>query len=130
TTGVAVVPNGTVIPGLGHFLIARNPDAANGPTLTYSLNSYPGYGQAPVAQPATTLRGADSDTGYSIDNADNGGFAIFKTANTANFSASTVMDAAGFSSLPPGSLFKEGAGIPAITAATPAGQFAFYRDLT
>jgi hypothetical protein len=100
TTGIAVVPNGTVIPALGHLLIARNQDSANGPTVTYSLNGYP----------ASHARGAESDVGYAIDTADTSGIAIFKTANTANFSAATVMDAAGPATLPGGSLFKEGAG--------------------
>jgi hypothetical protein len=127
-TGVAVIPNGTVIPARGHYLITRNPDSANAVTVTYSLNGYPGAA-VPVAQPGTVLRGADGDNGYAIDNPDNGGFAIFKTANTANFSAATRMDSVGFSTIAAG-LFKEGNGIPAIAATTPAGQFAFYRDLT
>jgi hypothetical protein len=116
---VAVVPNGTVIPAHGHFLIADNPDAANGPTVVYSLNSYP----------SIQARGADSDTGWSLDLADNGGLAIFKTANSANFSATTVMDSAGFGGIASG-LFKEGSGIPAISTTTPTGQMTFYRDLT
>ena len=121
TTPVAVIPNGTVIPARGHFLFARNPDGTSGqgPTTTYSLNGYA----------ANPVRGAESDTGYHFDIADNVGLAIFKTATVANFSASTVMDAVGFSSLPAGSLFKEGNGIPAISATTPAGQMTFYRDL-
>jgi hypothetical protein len=108
-TGVAVIPNGTVIPAKGHFLIARNQDTANGPTLVYSLNTYPG-----ATNPSTLVRGSDSDVGYAIDNADNGGFAIFKTSTVANFSAATRMDSVGFSGVPVG-LFKEGAGIPAMT---------------
>jgi hypothetical protein len=40
------------------------------------------------------------------------------------------MDAAGFTSLPAGSLFREGNGIPAITATSPSGQISFQRDLT
>ncbi|MFL6373512.1 MAG: lamin tail domain-containing protein, partial [Pyrinomonadaceae bacterium] len=74
-----VIPNGTVIPPNGHFLITRGPDNANGPTATYSLNTYPGRGQQPISgtTEAVTQRGADSDTSYDLDNADNGGFAIF-----------------------------------------------------
>jgi hypothetical protein len=120
-TGVAVIPNGTVIPPGGHFLIADNPDNTAGGTsaLTYSLNGYPS------AQP----RNADSDTGWSLDLADNGGVAIFKTANTANFNATTRMDSVGFSSIAAG-LFKEGNGIPAISATTPTGQMTFFRNLS
>jgi hypothetical protein len=114
----AIVPNGTVIPAHGHFLVADNPDAAATPTTVYSLNS----------AAATQARGADSDTGWSLDLADNGGVAIFNTAITANFSNSTRLDSAGFSSIAAG-LFKEGNGIPAVTAATPTGQMTFYRNL-
>ncbi|MEP6919595.1 MAG: lamin tail domain-containing protein [bacterium] len=123
-TGVSVIPNGTVIPSGGHFLVARNQDPANGPALVYSLNGY-----AAATNPASVVRGADSDVGYAIDNADNGGFAIFKTSTVANFSALNRMDSAGFAGVPVG-LFKEGTGIPAITASTPTGQLTFYRDLT
>ena len=115
----AVVPNGTVIAPRGHFLVADNPDAATGPTLVYSLNS----------AASTQARSADSDTGWSLDLADNGGIALFNTATTANFSASTRLDSVGFSTIAAG-LFKEGNGIPAITAATPTGQMTFYRDLS
>jgi hypothetical protein len=121
TTGVSVIPNGTVIPAKGHFLFARNPDGTSGlgPTVTYSLNSYSG----------NPVRTADSDTGYHLDIADNVGIAIFKTSTVANFSAGTRMDSVGFSTMPAG-LFKEGNGIPAISTTTPMGQYTFYRDLS
>ena len=115
----AVVPNGTVIPAHGHFLVADNPDGANGPTVVYGLS-----GAA-----CTEARGADSDTGWSLDLADNGGIALFNTSTTANFAAGTRLDSAGFSSIAAG-LFKEGNGIPAITTSTPTGQMTFYRDLS
>ena len=121
----AVIPNGTVIPARGHFLVTDNPDGATGPTLVYSLNNYPSVQPTVVTH---SVRGADSDTGWSIDLADNSGIAIFKTATTANMNAATRMDSAGFSSTAVG-LFKEGNGIPALTAATPTGQIAFYRNL-
>jgi hypothetical protein len=120
-TGVAVIPNGTVIPAHGSFLITDNPDNTAGGTsaLTYSLN----------ATPSIAVRNADSDTGWAFDLADNGGVALFNTANTANFAAGTRLDSAGFAPIAAG-LFKEGAGIPAITAATPTGQMTFHRILT
>jgi hypothetical protein len=124
-TGVAVIPNGTVIPSHGHFLMTNNPDgtAPNPPgtaaTVVYSLNGAPNI----------AVRGADSDTGWAFDLADNGGVALFKTATTANFAAGTRLDSVGFSSIAAG-LFKEGAGIPAITATTPTGQMTFHRLLT
>jgi hypothetical protein len=110
-TAVAVIPNGTVIPAKGHLLIARDQDPAAGPTLVYSLNTYPGS-----TNPSTLVRGSDSDVGYAIDNADNGGFALFKTSTVANFSVATRMDSVGFASTPAG-LFKEGTGIPDIAVA-------------
>ena len=120
-SGVAVIPNGTVIPARGHFLVASNPDSANGPTVTYSLNTYPG-----ATNPSTSVRGADSDTGWSLDLADNGGLAIFKTSTVANFAVANRMDSVGFVSTPVG-LFKEGAGIPDVS---PAGlQHTFFRNL-
>jgi hypothetical protein len=120
-TGVAVIPNGTVIPPHGSFLITDNPDNTAGGTsaLTYSLN----------ATPSIAVRNADSDTGWAFDLADNGGVAMFNTANTANFAAGTRLDSAGFAPIAAG-LFKEGAGIPAITATTPTGQMTFHRILT
>lgn len=137
-----VIPNGTVIPAFGHYLAARNQTGAGGvgidlgcggnvaclSTNVYSLNTYPGAGPAPASPPATTLRGADSDNGFGVDNADNGGIAIFKTATQANMTGATRMDSAGFANIAAG-LFKEGNGIPTISTTTPAGQYTFYRDL-
>jgi hypothetical protein len=119
TSIVAVIPNGTVIKPRGHFLMANNPDNTAGGTsaLTYSLNSYPGI----------AARTADSDVGWSLDLADNGGLALFKTNVQANMTAGTLMDSVGFATIAAG-LFKEGAGIPAVTAATPTGQMTFYRN--
>ncbi|HJQ39076.1 MAG TPA: hypothetical protein VKB93_18210, partial [Thermoanaerobaculia bacterium] len=116
-TGLCVIPNGTVIPARGHFLVTGNPNVAATPT--YSLTNHPGV----------AARTADGDTGYVLDLADNGGFAIFKTSIVANFNAGTRMDSVGFAGIAAG-LFKEGAGIPNITAAAPAGQIAFHRVMT
>jgi hypothetical protein len=129
-TGVAVIPNGTVIPGKGHFLIARDPDGGGtGSTATYSLGGVVNNVTV-VAQPypSSAVRGANSDVGYGFDNADNGGFAIFKSAVSTGWTVGNRMDSVGFSSIAAG-LFKEGNGIPTISTATPLGQYAFYRDL-
>ncbi len=120
TSVFAVIPNGTVIQPFGHFLVANNPDGATAPTLVYSLNNYP-------SQP--TVRGADSDVGYSLDLADNGGIALFRTATTANFNTTTRIDSVGFVAAAAG-LFKEGAGLPDLLAVTPAGQPSFVRRAT
>ena len=105
TIALAVVPWGTVIPARGHFLIADNPDAADDPTTVYSLNGYAGK-----SDPASLIRGADSDTGFSVDIPDGNGLAMFKSSTTSNFTGSFESDAAGPSSLPAGSIFKKGMG--------------------
>lgn len=125
TTGVIVIPNGTIIPARGHLLITDNSESNAVPiTTTYSLTGYAGK-----TNPATLVRGADGDIGWSFDIADNVGIALFNTATVANFSAGTRLDAVGFAALPAGSLFKEGNGIPSVAATTPTGQIAFHRSL-
>jgi hypothetical protein len=101
---LAVIPVGTVIPARGHYLVARNPDATNLPGTTYSLTNHPN----------SPARATDSDGSYHLNIADNQGVAVFRTANRANFSLATRVDAAGFNALPVDSLYKEGAGIPAL----------------
>ena len=133
TSVFAVIPNGTVVAPRGHLLVASNPNAnvgfevgcgpttACGPTLVYSLNGYPGV---------PTVRGADSDIGYSVDLADNGGIALFKSSNTTTgFVAANRLDSVGFATVAAG-LFQEGAGIPNVSAATPTSQISFVRDLS
>lgn len=116
TITLAVIPVGTVIPPKGHFLIANNPDGATGPLLVYSLNGAPSV-TAPGLPPGF-VRGADSDTGYSVaDVSDVSGIALFNTALTASFSNLTVLDAAGPATLPGGSIFREGAGYAALPTA-------------
>ena len=122
STALAVVPYGAVIPARGHFLIADNPDAANGPTLVYSLNNY-----AAKTDPASLVRGADSDTGYSVDIPDTNGIALFKSAVVANFTSGNAVDAAGPATLPPTSIFKEGTGYGALPSANI--QYTMFRDL-
>jgi len=101
---LAVIPVGTVIPGRAHYLVARNPDATNVPGTTYSLTNHPN----------TAARATDSDGSYHLNIADNQGVAVFRTANRANFNLATRVDAVGFNSLPIGSLYFEGTGIPAV----------------
>jgi hypothetical protein len=118
TSVFGVIPNGTVIPARGHLLFTNNPDGTpTQQTAVYSLS----------LAPSTQVRNADGDSGWALDLADNGGLGVFKTANSANFNASTRMDSAGFATIAAG-LFREGVGIPAVTAATPAGQMTFHRN--
>jgi hypothetical protein len=101
------VPNGTVIPARGHFLCADSDG--------YSLGGYP-------AGAGTT---ATPDATYTDNIPNNSGIALFNTANTANYSATTRLDAAG----PAGeanALYKEGAGYPPLTQYLI--DYSFYRD--
>jgi len=116
-TGVATIPVGTVIPAKGHFLITDNQVTGAGPTATYSLSTYPN----------TSFRDSGGDSGYALDLADNGGLALFKTTLPANFVAGNRLDSVGFSGIAAG-LFKEGTGLPPITAATPTGQMSYVRQ--
>lgn len=120
TTGLTVVPQGVVIPPRGHYLIANSPiDNAGGETTNYGLNAHPG----------AAGRTATADTGYSVDIPDNTGVALFKSSLAAAFLPANQADAVGFD----GALnttFREGTGIPAITAGAVTGQISFYRDLS
>ena len=98
---IFVIPNGTVIPARGHFL------GVNGDFLYgYSLASY-----------------ATGDATYTMNIPDNSDFALFTTANAANFTADHVLDTVGFTgALAP---FFEGTPLPAID--TSDGQYSFVR---
>jgi hypothetical protein len=108
---VATIPNGTVIPARGHYLIA-NSTAVTG----YSLSNYGGAGNA------------TPDATYTADLADNTGVALFNTANVANLSVNTRMDAVNFSTQNGSlsALFTEGNRLTPIAG---DGQYAFVRKL-
>ena len=114
TMTLFVIPNGTIIPARGHYLGTNN--SVNG----YSLGLYPA-GNGTTATPDVT---------YPLGVDDNAGIALFNTANSANFSSSTRLDAIGFSG-PTGAiadLYREGAGYPPI--GTLNGQYALLRRTT
>jgi hypothetical protein len=103
---VYLIPNGTVIPARGHFLLTNA--TANG-----------GYSLAPAG-----------DALYAHDLADSGGLALFGTTDTANFNAATRIDAVGFNQANGSNLFREGAGLASAPTATGADeQFSFVRKL-
>lgn len=68
----AVIPNGTVIPARGHYLLANS--------SAYSL--------------ATQVA---PDLGFVADIPDDGGIALFRTTNVANFTLANRLDAVSFS---------------------------------
>ena len=106
-----VIANGTIIPARGHFLGVNS--------VGYSLSSYPSGNDG--AEPTF----ADGDATYTTDIPDNAGIAIFRTADTANFSTSTRLDAVG-STAEANMLYKEGTGYPALTPFSI--DYAFVRD--
>lgn len=106
-----VIPNGTIIPARGHFLGVNS--------IGYSLSSYPSGNDG--VEPTF----ADGDATYTTDIPDNAGIAIFRTADTANFSTSTRLDAVG-STAEANTLYKEGTGYPALTPFSI--DYSFVRD--
>jgi uncharacterized repeat protein (TIGR01451 family) len=104
------LPNGTVIPARGHFLGVNS--------AGYSLSSYPAGNSANAAT-------ATGDATYTIDIPDNAGIAVFRTADTKNFSTATRLDAVGSTS-EENTLYKEGNGYSAISP-VPV-EYSFVRD--
>lgn len=102
------IPNGTVIPGGGHYLGVNSGG--------YSLATYP-------AGNGTTATG---DAIYTTDIPDNAGIALFNTANPASFNALNRLDAVG-SATEPNGLYKEGSGYPALPITNFEGSF--FRNL-
>jgi hypothetical protein len=102
------VPDGTVIPAGGHYLCVNS--------VGYSLASYP-------AGNGTTATG---DATYTTDIPDNAGIALFNN-NTGggSYSLANRLDAVGSTS-EANTLYKEGAGYPALTPFSI--DYAFYRD--
>ncbi len=101
------IPAGTVIPARGHFLCA-NSDG-------YSLGGHP----------AGTGTTATPDATYTANILNNSGIALFNTANTANYSTATRLDAVG-PAAEANALYKEGTGYPALTQFLI--NYSFYRD--
>ncbi len=103
-----VVPNGTVIPARGHYLGVNSGG--------YSLGGYAG--------------GHINATGnavFAADIPDNAGLALFRTANSTNFTLANRLDAVG-ADVEGNPLYKEGAGYPALTPASANNNHAWHRD--
>lgn len=100
--GVArcVIPNGTVIPNRGRYLCTNS--------VAYSLSGY-----------------ATGNATYTADIPDNAGIALFNTSVAANFTLANRLDAAGSTS-EANTLYKEGAGYPALTPFSI--NYSFVRD--
>jgi Bacterial pre-peptidase C-terminal domain len=94
------IPNGTVIPGRGHFLCTNS--------VAYSLGAY-----------------ATGDATYTTNIPDNAGVALFNNNVPANFILANRLDAVGSTS-EANTLYKEGTGYPALTPFSI--DYAFVRD--
>lgn len=106
-----VVPNGTIVPQRGHYLIANN--SLGG----YSLSDYGGTGAAAP------------DATYSGDISSDAGLALFQTANPANFTTANRLDAVGFNGLA-NPLYLEGSGLNPVGGVAGFSQYSFTRLLT
>ncbi len=102
------VPNGTVIPAHGHYLCVNS--------VAYSIGAYP-------AGNGTTATG---DATYVTDIPDNAGIALFSSNTPAEFLLANRLDAVGSTS-EANTLYKEGAGYPALTPFSI--DYAFTRDI-
>ncbi|MFL6285731.1 MAG: beta strand repeat-containing protein, partial [Pyrinomonadaceae bacterium] len=94
---IATIPNGTVIPARGHYLLVGS---------TYSLANYGGAGAAAGNQTLTS----DIEDDHNV--------AVFSTANVANISSANRLDAAGFNSNSGAvcDLMREGTGLAPVGA--------------
>ena len=97
-----IIPVGTVIPARAHYLGVNE--------LGYSLGSAAG-GDFVIRADDTTC------FGYQLDIPDNAGIALFRTSSAANFTPASQLDAAG-STGEANTLYREGAGYPALAPAT------------
>lgn len=108
---LGTIPNGTVIPAHGHYLLVGT---------NYSLADYGGTGAAA------------GDLTLLADLSSNGNVAIFSTSDASNLSTVTRLDAVGFGANTGGALcnlLREGTTAPAATSNLPSlGQHSFVRD--
>src|SRR5205085_9591379 len=107
------IPNGTVIPGRGHFLCANN-TASTG----YSLGTYP------AGNDGVNPTNATPDATYTTDIPDNAGIALFNSTTT--FTLANRLDAVGSTS-EANTTYKEGTGYPALSPSSI--NYSFYRDM-
>src|SRR5205085_104664 len=102
-----IVPNGTLIPARSRYLTAYT----NSPSTSYNLTPYAG-----------------ADTGSQNDFPDGRGIALFKTANSTNFTLANRLDAVGFAS-ETNTLFVNGTPLLPSGGVTTGLQHVFMRKL-
>ncbi|HEY9502810.1 MAG TPA: Calx-beta domain-containing protein, partial [Pyrinomonadaceae bacterium] len=104
---IGTIPNGTVIPARGHYLLTGS---------QYSLSNYGGTGAAT----------GDSTLSFDIESDANVG--LFSTTNVANLSSLNSLDGVGFGTNTGGfcDLLREGTTLPALAGSTL--EYSFQRD--
>lgn len=105
-----VIPNGTIIPLRGHYLITNNSPGG------YSLSDYGGSSAA------------IGDGSYTVEIPSDLGIALFRTANQANYTLANRLDAVGFSGIADAN-FREGSGLSPATGIGTNAQFSFVRTM-
>ncbi|HEX5836162.1 MAG TPA: hypothetical protein VFY34_20020, partial [Pyrinomonadaceae bacterium] len=104
---IGVIPNGTVIPGRGHYLFVGS---------TYSLGNYGGTGAA------------NGDQVLSEDIENDRNVALFTTTSLVNLSTQTRLDAVGFGTNTGGAcdLLREGTTLTPLSGSTL--EYSYFRD--
>ncbi len=133
-TVASVIPNGTVIPARGHFLLANEPGGVASPKL--GGDWFKPSGITPTGS-YTLTNYAPSDRAYSAvvgggtaNIPDDGAIALFQTDNPLSFTTNTRLDAVSLNNAngTNSALFREGTNLPSPGAND--GQYAFVRKLT
>ena len=121
----AVIPNGTVIPARGHYLVANEPSIGTKPIAPHGITP---VGQYSLDSYATSDRQFGPSEGL-LNIPDNGAVALFQTDNQSNFSLSTRLDAVSLNSAvgATADLYREGTNLP--SPGPNDGQYAFTRKL-
>jgi len=104
---IAMIPNGTIIPARGHYLLVGS---------AYSLANYGGTGASTGDQQISSDIESDANVG------------VFSTTDITNISSLTALDAVGFGSNTGGvcDLLREGSNLPAVAGSTL--EYSFQRD--
>jgi hypothetical protein len=112
------IPNGTVIPARGHYLVVNNGGACTG---SFSGSAYP------AGSPAATATG---DNTMNEDIPANAGIALFNTSLQSGFTLANRLDAVGPTS-EANPLYKEGTGYPVFSVAlsgNPGVNYSIFRN--
>jgi predicted extracellular nuclease len=136
TSIAAVIPNNTIIPAHSHYLLANEEGGSTVAPSKLGVRRISPSGVTPASGGYTLTNYTPSNQSYrtavgggTIDIPDDGAIALFETANAANFSTLTRLDAVSLNTAAnaTGTLFREGTSLPSPGAND--GQYAFVRKL-